>query len=166
MKPRQKRLIFVLLGVVAVGLAGWLIVSALQKNLNYFYLPSEVVAGKTKKGEPIPKGELMRIGGMVEKGSLQRKDGELALSFLVTDETGSKVTVRYEGILPDLFKEGSGTVVKGRLQEDGIFLAEEVLAKHDDSYVPPEIKESMKAMQDAKKAEQGSKLVDNKEQAK
>ena len=153
MKPRQKRLVFVALGVVAVALAGWLIVTALQKNLNYFYLPSEVVAGKSKKGDIVPKGQLMRIGGMVEKGSLQRKEGELAVSFVVTDETGAKVKVRYNGILPDLFKEGSGTVTKGKLQDDGTFVAEEVLAKHDDSYVPPEIKDSMSAMKEAKNKE-------------
>ncbi len=151
MKPRQKRLVFAILGVVAIAFAGWLIISALQKNLNYFYLPSEVVAGKSKKGEIVPKGQLMRIGGMVEKGSLQRKEGELAVSFVVTDETGAKVRVHYNGILPDLFKDGSGTVVKGKLQPDGIFIAEEVLAKHDDSYVPPEIKESMEAMKKIQK---------------
>jgi len=168
MKARQKRLIFVLLGVVAVGLAGWLITTALKSNLNYFYSPTEIVAGKTAEGKVIPVGELMRIGGMVEKGSLSRKEGELALSFVVTDMK-AEVTVRYEGILPDLFKDGSGTVVKGRLQEDGVFLAEEVLAKHDEDYVPPEIAESMKAMKEAKEKEklgQGAVEVDNKEQTK
>lgn len=165
MKSRKKRLIFVVIGLVGVGLAGWLILTALQSNLNYFYSPKEIVAGKTTKGKIIPKGELMRIGGMVEEGSLVRKDGELALSFVVTDME-AKVTVRYNGILPDLFKDGSGTVVKGRLQEDGVFLAEEVLAKHDEDYIPPEIAESMKAMKEAKAAEKGGATIDDKEQAK
>jgi cytochrome c-type biogenesis protein CcmE len=143
MKARQRRILFVALAVIAVGLAAALITVALRSNLNYFYTPTQIVAGEA------PIGQLMRIGGMVEKGSLNRKDGELAVQFIVTD-TKNKTTVRYEGILPDLFKEGQGTVTKGRLQKDGIFLAEEVLAKHDEKYIPPEIADTMKAIQDAK----------------
>ncbi len=143
MKARQRRILFVALAVIAVGLAAALITVALRSNLNYFYTPTQIVAGEA------PVGELMRIGGMVEKGSLNRKDGELAVQFTVTD-TKAKTVVRYNGILPDLFKEGQGTVAKGRLQENGIFLAEEVLAKHDEKYIPPEIAETMKAIQDAK----------------
>ena len=143
MKARQRRILFVALAVIAVGLAAALITVALRSNLNYFYTPTQIVAGEA------PVGELMRIGGMVEKGSLNRKDGELAVQFTVTD-TKAQTIVRYNGILPDLFKEGQGTVAKGRLQADGIFLAEEVLAKHDEKYIPPEIADTMKAIQDAK----------------
>lgn len=147
MKARQRRILFVALAVIAIGLAAALITVALRSNLNYFYTPTQIVAGEA------PIGQLMRIGGMVEKGSLNRKDGELAVQFIVTD-TKNKTTVRYEGILPDLFKEGQGTVAKGRLQKDGIFLAEEVLAKHDEKYIPPEIADTMKAIQDAKEKAQ------------
>ena len=143
MKARQRRILFVALAVIAVGLAAALITVALRSNLNYFYTPTQIIAGEA------PVGELMRIGGMVEKGSLNRKDGELAVQFTVTD-TKAQTVVRYNGILPDLFKEGQGTVAKGRLQADGIFLAEEVLAKHDEKYIPPEIADTMKAIQDAK----------------
>ncbi len=143
MKARQRRILFVALAVIAVGLAAALITVALRSNLNYFYTPTQIIAGEA------PVGELMRIGGMVEKGSLNRKDGELAVQFTVTD-TKAQTIVRYNGILPDLFKEGQGTVAKGRLQKDGIFLAEEVLAKHDEKYIPPEIADTMKAIQDAK----------------
>ena len=143
MKARKKRILFVLLAVLGVGLAAALITVALRSNLNYFYTPTQVAAGEATVGQ------LMRIGGMVEKGSMNRKDGELGVEFTVTDMK-SKLIVRYEGILPDLFKEGQGTVAKGRLQKNGIFLAEEVLAKHDEKYIPPEIAETMKAMQDAK----------------
>jgi cytochrome c-type biogenesis protein CcmE len=143
MKARQRRILFVALAVIAVGLAAALITVALRSNLNYFYTPTQIIAGEA------PVGQLMRIGGMVVKGSLNRKDGELAVQFTVTD-TKAQTIVRYNGILPDLFKEGQGTVAKGRLQEDGIFLAEEVLAKHDEKYIPPEIADTMKAIQDAK----------------
>ena len=143
MKARQKRILFVLLAVVGLGLAATLITVALRGNLNYFYTPTQIAAGEATPGQ------LIRIGGMVEKNSLNRKDGELGVEFTVTD-LKSKLQVRYEGILPDLFKEGQGTVAKGRLQENGLFLAEEVLAKHDEKYIPPEIADTMKALQDAK----------------
>ena len=149
MKARQKRIFFVVLAVIAVGLAAALITTALRSNLNYFYTPTQIAAGEATVGQ------LIRIGGMVEKDTLNRQKGELGVEFIVTD-TKSKLTVRYEGILPDLFKEGQGTVAKGRLQKNGIFLAEEVLAKHDEKYIPPEIAETMKAMQDAKNLKEGS----------
>jgi len=150
MKARQKRIMFVLLAVIGVGAAAALITVALRSNLNYFYTPTQIAAGEA------PIGQLMRIGGMVEKDSLNRKEGELGMEFTVTDMK-SKLIVRYEGILPDLFKEGQGTVAKGRLQKNGTFLAEEVLAKHDEKYIPPEIADTMKAMQDAKNLKEGSK---------
>lgn len=145
MKARQKRLMFVLLAVIGVGLAALLITKALQSNLTYFYTPEQV-----SKGE-VEVGQLARIGGMVKKDSLNRKEGDLGVEFLVTDNKAD-LRVRYNGILPDLFKEEQGTVAKGRLQENGVFLAEEVLAKHDEDYVPPEIAETMKAMKEAKEA--------------
>jgi cytochrome c-type biogenesis protein CcmE len=140
MKARQKRFMFVGIGVVAIVAAAVLITQALRANLNYFYSPSEIAAGKA------PADHLIRIGGMVREGSLKRDPGRLTLEFVVTD-TKSDMKVRYTGILPDLFKEGSGTVAKGRMGDDGVFVAEEVLAKHDADYMPPEAADAMKAAQ-------------------
>ncbi|MGV6808310.1 MAG: cytochrome c maturation protein CcmE [bacterium] len=137
MKARQKRFILIGLAVVAVLGAAALIVKALQSNLTYYYTPTQVNAGE------VPTGQLFRIGGMVKKESLVRKEGT-GVEFIVTDMK-KEVTIRYDGILPDLFKEDSGTVAKGRLNEKGVFVAEEVLAKHDEDYMPPEVKATMDA---------------------
>lgn len=139
MKARQKRMILITLAVVAVAIAAMLIVKALQSNLTYYYTPTQVAAGEA------PQGELFRVGGMVKKDSLQRQDGT-GVEFVVTD-TKQDLTISYTGILPDLFKEDSGTVAKGVLNADGVFVAEEVLAKHDADYMPPEVQATMKEAQ-------------------
>jgi cytochrome c-type biogenesis protein CcmE len=150
MKPRKKRIVFVLLGLLGVALAYVLANSALQSNISYFYSPSQVAANEA------PLDQVIRIGGMVKKGSLQRQADGLTVEFVITDEAAD-VTTRYTGILPDLFKEEQGAVAKGKLGQDGIFVAEEVLAKHDESYVPPEVADAMEAAKEAKAAEQQEK---------
>ena len=145
MKPRHKR--FALLGglVATVGLIVALVLNAFQSNLVFFYSPSQVSANEA------PSGRTFRVGGLVEAGSV-KVDGT-QVQFVVTD-TAANVPVRYQGILPDLFKEGKGVVVQGQLQ-DGVFVAREVLAKHDENYMPPEAAEALKRAQhgDSKLAE-------------
>ena len=138
MKPRQKRLAIAAGIVCAVGVAVALVLNAFQSNLVFFYSPSQIALHEA------PSARTFRLGGLVEKGSLKR-DGTKA-SFVVTD-TAKSILVRYEGILPDLFKEGKGVVAQGRLGPDGIFVAQEVLAKHDENYMPPEAAEAMKRAQ-------------------
>jgi cytochrome c-type biogenesis protein CcmE len=137
MKGRHKRFILVAIGIAAVGVAATLGISALRSNISYFFSPSQVVAKEA------PRDQLFRLGGLVEKGTLQRQPDGLTVEFVVTD-LAKRVTVSYTGILPDLFKEGQGVVTRGRLREDGVFRAEEVLAKHDESYMPPEVSDALK----------------------
>ncbi len=144
MKARQKRLVLVLIGVLGVAGASALIITALRGNLNYYLTPTKVMAGEVKKGE------LFRLGGMVREGSLKRDEGSLDVEFVLTDYT-SDVTVHYSGILPDLFKEKQSAVTKGKLDASGRFVAEEVLAKHDPSYMPKEVKDSLN-MENVEKA--------------
>lgn len=144
MKARHKRMIFVVAAVVAVGIAASLVLNALRSNIAYFFSPSQVY----DKEAPVDRN--FRLGGLVEKGTLKRRKDNLTVSFVVTD-TAKSVTVNYTGILPDLFKEGQGVVAKGKLGPDGVFYAEEVLAKHDASYMPPEVKDAIKAAQKAGK---------------
>ena len=139
MKRRQKRMLWVLAGVALVGLAVTLVLRALDANVMFFYSPSQVRAGE------VPEGAAFRIGGLVEEGSLQRSADGLQVQFVVTDQA-QRVPVRYQGLLPDLFKEGKGVLASGRLQGDGVFAATEVLAKHDENYMPPE---AAKALEDA-----------------
>jgi cytochrome c-type biogenesis protein CcmE len=136
MKARQKRVVFIAIALVAVAIASALVVKALRSNITYYYSPSQVVAGEA------PADQQFRIGGMVVDGSLQRDPGSVRVSFVVTDNA-QQYEVIYDGILPDLFAEGQGVVARGRLGE-GVFVAEEVLAKHDESYMPPEVADSMK----------------------
>lgn len=139
MKPRQKRLMWVLAGVALVALAVTLVLRALDANVMFFYSPSQVHAGEA------PQGAAFRVGGLVEVGSIQRLADGLQVQFVVTDQV-QRVPVRYQGLLPDLFKEGKGVVVSGKLQHTGVFEASEVLAKHDENYMPPE---AAQALQDA-----------------
>ena len=129
---RKQRLIVVLFVVLFSSAAVGLVVYALSGNINLFYPPAEVARGKAPLGKPI------RVGGMVREGSVQRSDGSLAVRFVITDYEAD-VTVQYEGILPDLFDEGQGAVASGQLNEEGVLLASEVLAKHDENYMPPEV---------------------------
>ena len=134
MTPRRQRMVTIGLMVVGVSLAVGLALQAFQENLLFFYSPTQAIAG-----EP-PDGRKFRLGGLVEDGSLVRKPGELRVTFVVTDLENS-MPVAYEGVLPDLFREGQGVVAHGYLQPDGSFLAEEVLAKHDENYMAPEVAE-------------------------
>ncbi|NCF10321.1 MAG: cytochrome c maturation protein CcmE [Gammaproteobacteria bacterium] len=136
MKARHKRLVFVTIAIAGVAVAAALALSALQSNIAYFFSPTQVLNGEA------PKDKVFRLGGMVADGSVQRKSGDLTMTFVVTD-TAKKVTVSYTGILPDLFGEGQGVVTRGKLGGDGVFYAEEVLAKHDESYMPPEVQDAV-----------------------
>ncbi len=138
MKARHKRLGFLVVGLAVLGLAAVLVFRALDSNLSYFYSTSEVVNNQA------PTDHVFRLGGMVVDGSLKRGEG-LTVHFTVTDNA-SKVEVQYTGILPDLFQEGQGVIAQGRLNRDGVFIADEVLAKHDETYMPPEVADSMKPM--------------------
>jgi cytochrome c-type biogenesis protein CcmE len=120
--------------VVGVSLAVGLALQAFQENLLFFYSPTQAIAGEA------PEGRKFRLGGLVEEGSLTRESGELKVTFMVTDLKNT-LPVSYEGVLPDLFREGQGVVAHGYLQPDGSFLAEEVLAKHDENYMAPEVAE-------------------------
>ena len=136
MTSRQKRFVFIGLGLVVLGVATALVLNAFQSNLVFFFTPTQVANGE------VPKGRSFRIGGMVEDGSIKREGDGLTVHFVVTD-TAKRVPVTYKGILPDLFKEGKGAVAQGQLGTDGTFIASEVLAKHDEEYMPPEIAEAM-----------------------
>jgi cytochrome c-type biogenesis protein CcmE len=137
MTPRRRRLLLVLGIVAGVSIAGALALSAFRQNVTFFFDPTQVVAGQ------VPAGERFRLGGMVTQGSLQRAPGSLEVRFIVTDFSHD-VAVSYTGVLPDLFREGAGVVAHGRLRADGTFVADEVLAKHDEKYMPPEVARSLK----------------------
>ncbi|MBT3707313.1 MAG: cytochrome c maturation protein CcmE [Proteobacteria bacterium] len=133
MKPkRRQRLVLVGLLVAGVGIAVGLALLALQENINLFFSPSQVVAGEAPVGSPF------RLGGMVVDGSVSRADQSLEIRFDLTD-TANTVTVAYTGILPDLFREGQGIVAQGSVNDNGLFTATQVLAKHDETYMPPEV---------------------------
>lgn len=138
MKPRQKRIAMIVGALIAVGLAVVLILNALNSNIALYVTPSDVAAGKS------PTGQAFRIGGMVKDGSIKR-DG-LTVHFVITDMV-KDIPVAYTGILPDLFKEGKGAVIQGRLDPNGQFIASEVLAKHDENYMPPEAKHALEQAQ-------------------
>ena len=138
MKPRQKRIAIIVGALIAVGLAVVLILNALNSNIALYVTPSDVAAGKS------PSGQAFRIGGMVKDGSIKR-DG-LTVHFVITDMV-KDIPVAYTGILPDLFKEGKGAVIQGRLNPNGQFIASEVLAKHDENYMPPEAKHALEQAQ-------------------
>jgi cytochrome c-type biogenesis protein CcmE len=136
MKARQKRFLFLIGGMAALGATIALVLTAMEGNLSYFFSPTEVVEGKA------PADRNFRIGGLVETGSLKRAGTDLTVTFVVTDER-HRVPVEYTGILPDLFKEGQGMIAQGRMGQGGIFMADEVLAKHDENYMPPEVAEAL-----------------------
>lgn len=136
MTPRRKRLLAVLAIIGGVGAATALAMLAFQDNLLYFYNPTQIVAGEA------PSGRTFRIGGLVTQGSLQKTEGTLKIRFMVTDYKES-IPVNYEGLLPDLFREGQGVIAHGRLADNGEFVADEVLAKHDENYMPPEVADSL-----------------------
>ena len=131
MKPRQKRIALIVAGLVVLGIAATLVLNALNSNIALYISPTDVAAGKA------PQGKAFRIGGMVKEGSVKREADGVTVNFIVTD-TEKDLLVAYKGILPDLFKEGKGAVAQGKLGEDSVFVATEVLAKHDENYMPPE----------------------------
>jgi len=137
MKPRQKRVMFILVGIAAVGLAVGLVLNALDKNVSLYFTPTQVF------NDEAPHGRSFRIGGLVEEGSVQREADGLTVNFAITD-TSKRIPVVYKGILPDLFKEGKGVVAQGKVGPDGIMHADEVLAKHDENYMPPEAADALK----------------------
>lgn len=138
MKPaRKQRLILITLMVIGAGIATAFALKSFNDNLMYFFSTTDVVDGKA------PKNALFRLGGMVVKGSVERPGDDLKVRFKLTDFS-KEVTVEYTGILPDLFREGQGIVAHGQLNGEGVFVAEEVLAKHDENYMPPEVKSSLK----------------------
>jgi len=144
MKPRHKRIAIIAAGLGVLALASALVLNAFRSNLVFFFSPSQVMANEA------PRGKAFRIGGLVESGSVKRADDGLTVRFRVTD-TAHTVAVVYTGILPDLFKEGKGVVAQGRLGADGVFAATEVLAKHDENYMPPD---AAHAIEQAQKAQQ------------
>ena len=154
MTPRKKRIFAVAAILAGMAIATVLILTAFEQNLMYFYSPSEVTQGQA------PAGRKFRIGGMVVAGSVEREADSLAVSFDLTD-TAEVVTVKYEGILPDLFREGQGIVANGTLNAQGEFIAAEVLAKHDENYMPPEVLEALEKAQGADSPNEASPKTTN-----
>ena len=136
MKPKRRRLVIIVAGLSLFGLATGLVLAAFEEGVTYFYSPSDLVETQ------VPRDRMLRIGGLVEEDSLVRGQG-LTVTFRVTDLAQS-VSVQYSGILPDLFREGQGVVAVGKLEQNGVFVASEVLAKHDENYMPPEAAEALK----------------------
>lgn len=135
MKGRQKRLLWISGGLLSVGLAVLFVLQAFNSNLVFFFTPTQVAAGEA------PKARAFRIGGLVKEGSVDRS--QMTVRFVVTD-TVREIPVQYQGILPDLFREGKGVVAQGKLDGEGHFVASEVLAKHDENYMPPEARQALK----------------------
>jgi cytochrome c-type biogenesis protein CcmE len=133
MKPKNQRLALLVLALVAVGGAVLLAMSAMRAQASFFYAPGDVAA----KGLPLDRA--VRIGGMVRRGSLRRHADGVTIDFLVGDDSAATIPVRFTGITPDLFREGSGVIAEGRFQADGSFVASEILAKHDENYRPPQL---------------------------
>ncbi len=145
MKPRHRRFAWIIAGAAALGVATSLVLNAFQSNLVFFFTPTQVIAKEAPQGRPF------RIGGLVEAGSLQRTPNSLGIKFVVTD-TAQSVPVVYTGLLPDLFREGKGVVAQGALAPDGTFRATEILAKHDENYMPPEAAAALKQAHEAGKS--------------
>ena len=149
MKRRHKRITFIVVGLAGLAIAAYLVTNAFRNNLVFFFSPTQVAAKEA------PVNQTFRIGGLVEEGTIKRESDGLTVRFTVTD-TAHSIPVVYKGILPDLFKEGRGCVAQGRIGPDGVFQADEVLAKHDENYMPPEAGE---AIDKAKHAKEASKTV-------
>ena len=145
MKPRSKRFLLIIGGIAIVAAAAGLVLFALRNNVSLYFTPTQVY------NKEAPQGRSFRIGGLVEEGSVKRETDGLTVHFNITD-TAKTMQVTYKGILPDLFKEGKGVVAQGKLQADNVFYAEEVLAKHDENYMPPEAKH---ALEEAAKTQSG-----------
>ena len=144
MKRRHKRIIFIACCLAALGLAAWLVLAAFKNNLVFFFSPTQIA---TKEA---PVGRTFRIGGLVQDGSLKRDNDGLTIHFTVTD-TANTIPVVYKGILPDLFKEGRGCVAQGKVGSDGVFYADQIMAKHDENYMPPEAAKALEQGKDINK---------------
>ncbi|MFN2577316.1 MAG: cytochrome c maturation protein CcmE [Pyrinomonadaceae bacterium] len=144
MKRRHKRIIFIVCSLAALGLAAWLVLAAFKDNLVFFFSPTQIA---TKEA---PVGKTFRIGGLVENGSMTRDNDGLTIRFTVTD-TANTIPVVYKGILPDLFKEGRGCVAQGKVGPDGVFYADQIMAKHDENYMPPEAARALDQAKDINK---------------
>lgn len=137
MKPRQKRFMFIVAGVAGLAVAVGLVLNALNDNVSLYFTPTQVF------NKEVPQGRSFRIGGVVEEGSVKRASTGIMVNFVITDQHKS-IPVTYNGILPDLFKEGKGVVAQGKIGADGVMHADEVLAKHDENYMPPEAADALK----------------------
>ena len=144
MKRRHKRIIFICCSLAALGLAAWLVLGAFRNNLVFFFSPTQVAAKEA------PIGRTFRIGGLVQDGTLKRDPDGLTIRFVVTD-TANTIPVTYKGILPDLFKEGRGCVAQGKVGSDGVFYADQIMAKHDENYMPPEAAKALEQGKDINK---------------
>jgi len=144
MKKRHKRIVFIVTSLAALGLAMWLVLGAFRNNLVFFFSPTQVTAREA------PVGRTFRIGGLVENGSLKHDSDGLTIRFTVTD-TANTLPVVYKGILPDLFKEGRGCVAQGKVGPDGVFYADQIMAKHDENYMPPEAARALDQAKDMEK---------------
>ena len=144
MKRRHKRIVFIVCCLCALGLAAWLVLAAFKNNLVFFFSPTQVAAKEA------PQGRTFRIGGLVENGTLKREQDGLTIRFTVTD-TANTIPVVYKGILPDLFKEGRGCVAQGKVGSDGVFYADQIMAKHDENYMPPEAAKALEQGKDINK---------------
>jgi cytochrome c-type biogenesis protein CcmE len=144
MKPRHRRFLMIAGAVAVLAITAGFVLNAFQSNLVFFFTPSQIAQGEA------PKGRAFRVGGMVKEGSVKRD--QVNVEFVVTD-TAHDVPVRYSGLLPDLFKEGKGVVAQGKLDEHGLFVASEVLAKHDENYMPPEAQHALDKATAAKAAQ-------------
>ena len=140
MKARTKRGLAIVVGLAALGIASALVLNAFQSNLVFFFSPSQIAANEA------PRDRNFRVGGLVQEGSIQRQAGGLTINFVVTD-LAKTIPVSYTGLLPDLFREGKGVVAQGKLGADGVFRADQVLAKHDENYMPPEAADALKKAQ-------------------
>ncbi len=153
MKRRHKRIVFIALSLAALFVAAGFVLKAFRSNLVFFFSPSQVVSKEA------PVSRTFRIGGLVEDGTLKRESDGLTVRFTVTD-TANSIPVVYKGILPDLFKEGRGCVAQGRIGSDGVFYADQIMAKHDENYMPPEVGQSLEKAKNS--ANQAAKTLSNK----
>ena len=144
MKTRHQRIVFIVVSLAALGLAAYLVLGAFRNNLVFFFSPTQIA---TKEA---PVGRTFRIGGLVQNGTLTRESDGLTVHFTVTD-TANSIPVVYKGILPDLFKEGRGCVAQGRVGSDGTFYADQIMAKHDENYMPPEAARALDQAKDMEK---------------
>ena len=156
MTPRQRRTTLIIGGLVAIGIATFFVLRAFNENLVFFYTPTQIASKEA------PTNKNFRIGGMVVQNSLQREPGGLKVAFIVTDMVNS-LPVEYSGILPDLFKEGKGVVAQGKLNDKGVFVASQVLAKHDENYMPPEAKSALDSAKASQEQKAHSLILDGKQ---